>query len=279
MTEVSDFGEKMGGAGPVGLPEMQATAAWQAAWGVTEFTLYYGLTDRPIDVQRAYGDYVGRLNAVLKPARRVSDVLLYYPIYDLWAEYKPVAQPLNLGSQSARAQRIVNSFNRWGQSLQRNQVPFTLVDHESLAAMSLSAEGRLVSGKHAFRALVLPVGVELPEAVAKHVEEFGRRGGIIVRGEEAGTSPSAIQKTVRPRYTLSPANERIALGEFDRDGKAVLLVVNVGGKAYEGTLQGEVAGEWQSLDPASGEARPIARSGESISLNLPPRQATILVRQ
>jgi hypothetical protein len=247
---------------------------------VTEFTLYYGLTDRPIDVQRAYGDYVGRLNAVLKPARRVSDVLLYYPIYDLWAEYKPVAQPLNLASQSARAQRIVNSFSRWGQSLQRNQVPFTLVDHESLAAMSLSADGRLVVGKHTFRAVVLPVEAELPEAVAKQIEEFGRRGGIVVRGEGAGTSPNAnIQKTIRPRYTLSPANERIALGEFDRDGKGVLLVVNVGGKAYEGALQGDVAGDWQSLDPASGETRPIARGGESISLKLAPRQATILVRQ
>ena len=54
------------------------STSWQAAWGVTEFTLYYGLNDRPAKVQRAYGDYVGRLNAVLKPARRVGDVLLYY---------------------------------------------------------------------------------------------------------------------------------------------------------------------------------------------------------
>ncbi|MBN2296356.1 MAG: hypothetical protein JXM70_28265, partial [Pirellulales bacterium] len=35
MTEVSDFSQKMAGQGPADLARMQATAAWQAAWGVT----------------------------------------------------------------------------------------------------------------------------------------------------------------------------------------------------------------------------------------------------
>ena len=49
MTEVSDFVQKLGGGGPASLAQMQATAAWQAAWGVTEFTLYYSPHDRPVD--------------------------------------------------------------------------------------------------------------------------------------------------------------------------------------------------------------------------------------
>ncbi len=53
MTEVSDFVQKMGNAGPASLAEMQATAAWQATWGVTEFTLYYSQADRPIEQYRA----------------------------------------------------------------------------------------------------------------------------------------------------------------------------------------------------------------------------------
>ena len=133
MTEVSDFSQKMGGSGPAGVPEMQATAAWQAVWGVTEFTLYYGMQDRSRDDYRAYCEYVGRLNALLKPARRVAEVLLYYPIHDLWSEYLPVAEPLKLESQSARAQQLVRSFLKLGQHLQRNQIPFTIVDHEQLA--------------------------------------------------------------------------------------------------------------------------------------------------
>ena len=45
----------------------------------------------------------GCLNAVLKPARRDAQTLLYYPIHDLWAEYLPVAGPLREAPQSPRA--------------------------------------------------------------------------------------------------------------------------------------------------------------------------------
>ena len=133
MTEVSDFQQKQGAKQPANLAAMQATAAWQATWGVTDFTLYYGLQDRPQDKYQAYGDFVGRLNAILKPATQQPLVLLYYPVYDLWSEYIPVAQPLSLDSQSERAKKIVGSFMRLGQTLQRNQIPFALIDHEFLA--------------------------------------------------------------------------------------------------------------------------------------------------
>jgi len=75
MTEVSDFSQKMGGQGPAKLAEMQATAAWQATWDVTEFTLYYSTADREADEFRQYGDFVGRLNAILKPAVPAPQVI------------------------------------------------------------------------------------------------------------------------------------------------------------------------------------------------------------
>jgi len=162
MTEVSDFVQKMGGRGPADLAEMQATAAWQAAWGVTDFTLYYRIADRSPEEYRAYCDYVGRLNAVLEPARPDPQVLLYYPISDLWAEYRPVAEPLKLGSQSPRAQRIVRSFMQLGQFLQRSQVPFGLIDHEHLAAAKVRPDGKLAIHEQRYSAVILPEGTELP---------------------------------------------------------------------------------------------------------------------
>ena len=71
MTEVSDFSQRQSGRGPAVLPEIQA------AWGVTEFTLYYALAARTVEQSRAYCDYVGRLNAILKPAHLTSSVLLH----------------------------------------------------------------------------------------------------------------------------------------------------------------------------------------------------------
>jgi hypothetical protein len=278
MTEVSDFSQRMGDRGPAELAEMQATAAWQAAWGVTEFTLYYGVADRSPETYRAYCDYVGRLNAVLKPARPAPEVLLYYPIYDLWPEYLPVTGPMRLQAQSPRAQRIVGSFMRLGQALQRSQIPFALVDHDFLAAAKRQPEGRLVLHDQSFRAIVLPEGVELPPQAAAVIEQFRNGGGRVIQATDAARLTSqALAEAVQPVYHLAPASERIALGQFVRDGRPVLLLVNVGKEAYAGQLSTGSARSWHLLDPASGEVHQAQVEQGSIRLSLGPRQAVLLV--
>lgn len=280
MTEVSDFSQRQSGRGMAALPEMQATAAWQAAWGVTEFTLYYAMAERPVEESRAYCDFVGRLNAILKPARLTSSVLLYYPVYDLWPEYLPVAEPLRLNSQSPRAQKICNSFMRLGQSLQRSQIPFFLIDHESLAAATVQPDGKLTIKDHLLDSLILPEAVELPSAAAAVVDKLRKQGGRVLTGpwEPTRLSSQTLIEQLKPEYEISPASPSIALGRFERDGHSILLVVNVGRKAYEGTLATRTPGAWQVLDPTDGTVRPAEVQAQGrIRLALGERQALLLV--
>ena len=282
MTEVSDFSQKMGGKGPCSLAQMQATAAWQAAWGVTDFTLYYDITDRPPDEYRTYCTYVGRLNAILKPARLDSEVLLYYPVNDLWAEYLPVAEPLQLESQSPRAQRIVRSFNRIGQMMQRNQIPFALVDHEHLAAARVVDGGRLDIKGHRFTSLILPSDVQLPSAAAQVVERFKRKSGRVLAEGAAGgpLSAAALAEAIRPAFSVSPASDKIVLGIFVRERRRILLVLNVDTQAYQGELTTDAPRNWQILDPASGAIRPAGKPSRAhVRLALEPNQAVLLVEE
>ena len=262
------------------LAEMQATAAWQAAWGVTEFTLYYGITGRSAETYRAYCDYVGRLNAVLKPARPAPRVLLYYPIHDLWAEYRPVAERLRIESQSARAQRIVTSFMQLGRMLQRNQVPFVVIDHEGLAAARVGRDGTLVIKGQCFQSLILPDQSELPQEAAQVVERFRRKGGILIADNRDMTMLSAemLIEKMKLRRRLLPASERIVLGEFLRDGRRILLVVNVGRKPYSGQIATEGDKVWHVMDPATGliKLAECDKAGQ-LPLSLAARQALILL--
>jgi len=281
MTEVSDFGEKMGGRGPAGLPEMQATAAWQAAWGVTDFTLYYSITDRSPEQLRAYCDFVGRLNAILKPARPTPETLLYYPIYDLWAEYRPVAEPLRVESQSPRAQRIVSSFLRLGQALQRSQLPFALIDHEWLAAARVEPDGTLAIHDQRFATLLLPQDTELPPAAARTVERFREKGGRVLADQQGSTSLSGpfLIATLKPAHRLAPASERVALGLYIRDGRRIVVLVNVGREPYEGHLVAPGPAAWQVLDPASGAIRAAESDPPGrVRLSLAARQTLLLVQ-
>ncbi len=281
MTEVSDFNQKLADLGPVSLNEMKATAAWQAAWGVTDFTLYYGILDRPNNEYRAYCDYVGRLTAILKPAIPAPDVLLYYPVYDLWAEYKPAGEPLRLESQSSRAQQIVRSFLKLGRVMQRIQLPFTLIDHEFLAAATPTSHGTLEVGNGRFSTLILPAGVVLPPAEASSVEAFRAGGGRVLTDEEDAVS-SQLERTlieaVQPSYCLYPPDQHIALGKFVRDDRVILLVANVGRNAYTGCLSVDDTGIWHLLDPESGAIDKAACNGKRcIHLSLAARQAILLV--
>jgi len=279
MTEVSDFSQTQSGQGPAALPEMQATAAWQAAWGVTDFTLYYRVADRPAEAMRAYGDFVGRLNALLKPARLAPRVLLYYPVRDLWAEYRPVAEPLRLESQSPRAKSIVGSFNRLGRALLGSQVPFALADHEFLAKMRVGSDGTLAIKDQRFDAIVLPQDVELPPEAAKVVERFRGRGGKAI-ADTGKLNGSALWEALHPGFRLTPACDRIVLGRFHREGREILLLVNVGRQPYAGALTTGSAIAWLALDPASGSTAPaVVEAPGTIRLALAPRQALLLVQR
>ena len=253
MTEISDFHQKMGGTGPASLAAMQAAAAWQAAWGVTDFTLYYSMQDRPQEEYHAYGEFVGRLNSILKPAQQRPLVLLYYPIRDLWSEYIPVAEQLTLASQSERAQRIVSSFMRLGQTLQRNQIPFALVDHNYLAAAQFDQDGAIQIGDRSFRCLLLPEGAELPDNVATLMRQAPKLRVMSDRREEPLLDVARIRSAISPAYSLNPLSARIALGQFQRDGRDMLLLVNVGTQPYDGVLVGEKPKSWIQLDPHSGK--------------------------
>jgi len=270
MTEVSDFSENMANRGPASPEQMCAAAAWQAAMGVTEFTLYYNRAARSPKDYRAYCDFVGRLNALLREASPQPRVLLYYPIYDVWGEFLPVAEKLTLDSQSQRMKTIVSSFMSLGQQMTRRQIPFALADHELLAAASIG-DGRLSLKGRAFDILILPRDVELPPPTARQVKQFEASGGRVVRDME-NVDFSKLGGV------LSGAGDRVVVGRFARGGREILLILNVGGEPVETAFMTANAAQWLRADPAIGRIEPAKTDGQDkIIVSLPPRSATLLI--
>lgn len=278
MTEVSDFSQRMAGKGNVSLADMQAAAAWQAALGVTEFTLYYNRRERSADQYRAYCDFVGRLNAVLREARPAPKVLLYYPIYDLWAEYIPVAEKLTPQSQSKRMQQIQRSFLELGRRMVTRQISFAIVDHELLAEAEVRDSGLLI-GPQQFSALVLPSGVDLPKPVAEKLERFQAAGGRVIKAKPSlsGNDFDALAG-VYENGALSEKTDRIIVGRFVRDGRDILLVVNVAAKPYTGAVSVTNGTEWLVAEPADGRLeRAKVNENRQIAVSLPPRGSVLLI--
>jgi hypothetical protein len=277
MTEVSDFSQKMSNQGPASLEWMYGTAAWQAAWGVTEFTLYYRPEDRDPAAYRDYSAFVGRLNAVLRAATWVPDVLIYYPIRDLWEEYCPVAERLSVESQSPRARGLVQSFAAAGQALTRRQTPAAIVDHDLLAEGRVAEDGMLEVRGRRFRALVLPAGVSLPGSAAAVVDLFVARGGTVWDCGEAATDGDTLPGFLAPRVGLSPASNRVTVGCYRRDGRDVTVLVNTAPEPYAGSVA--VPGDCEILDPASGMVTQGVRGEDGVRVTVPGYHAVILLRR
>ena len=278
MTEVSDFIQNMSEKGPASLTDMKATAAWQAALGVTEFTLYYNYRQRSVGDYRHYCDFVGRLNAFLRKAKLAPRVLLYYPIYDLWGEYIPVAEKLTLDSQPKRMQQIVNSFMRLGQGMLREQISFAVVDHESLAGAEIHDKGIWIGG-HRFRVLVLPAEVELPQQSAAVVERFKATGGQVLLDKTSGAAIDfGSLDSVYENGRLSVPSDRIVVGRFSRQGTDILAVVNVATEPYVGKMTVKNDLQWVVAHPDTGQIEPITmdESGK-VEISLAPRAAILLI--
>lgn len=251
MTEVSDFSQAHGPEGHVDLSAMCATASWQAAWGITEFTLYYAIETRGAENHRKYCDYVGRLNAILRSATPVREVYLYYPITEMQEEYIPQADPIDLKKQSERMQEFVRRFEQLGAELMRRQVPFTLTDR-NWTVEQMKAERK---GKKYF--------------VRSHLDE--------------------IPWDDLPR--LQPRSDRIVLGRFQRVARDIFLLLNTDKEVYEGRFFVPISSNeqldrgshrrWMLLDPASGEIRPLeseqTQDCDRMSLQLAPNQTLLLV--
>jgi hypothetical protein len=268
MTEVSDFLEKMAGKPPATLEAMCATAAWQAALGVTEFTLYYKTKDRSAEDYRTYSTFIGRLNAILRDATPDPDALVYYPIYDMWSEYLPVAGKLTIDAQSPRANTIENSFMAIGNSLLKGNVPFVLIDHEYLEKARVSGR-RLLIANHAYSALVLPDEVRLPKGAADVISRFRVAEGRILRSDQLNQ--------LAPVARLEPAAEGILLARFVRDGKRIILALNTTMKSYTGKLSTDALAKWLMCDPMMGSIALFDSSQNQ--LHLAPMQTLLLAEK
>jgi hypothetical protein len=271
FTEVSDFSQTMGSnKKPVGLVSMQATAAWQSIWGVTEFALYYRIDDRNPAIHKEYCNYIGRLNAVLREAKPIRSVLLYYPITDLQREYKPTAEPLNIKTQSQRMREIIQSFDRIGEMLVRRQIPFMIVDDQGI--------------KDWFR---ISQQTNLPLLAPQHVQisQEIKNLGICELNDVAGNllTPQRIEQHLEEVLhseleKIIPANNWISFGRFERDGRTIYVILNAGNEPYQGTLKCPKTHAGLQLDPATAQIEEI-RETNSIPVTLAPFQTLIFIEK
>ncbi len=273
MSETSDHSEQMSGRS-ASLDEMRATAAWQFAQGVTDLTLYYG-RNRAGDEYKQYGDFVGRLGALLTPARREARVALYYPVTDLWAEYKPEAEPLSLDRQSDVMKKIVRAFPEICAQLTRAGIAFVLVDPNHVAQASIQGK-QLKIQNGVFDALLIPAVGEIPADARTVMKRFQNAGGVLADSAKAGWIDALKPYQAAEVKTETPGG---LWARFERDGETVLLFVNTADTAWNGTVDlpaGKGVRRWNFAEGIVQEVPAESLATGSLKVTLRPYESLAL---
>lgn len=293
MTEVCDFSQIHGEQKkPCDLPAMEATATWQAAFGVTEYMLYYGINggekapDRNESSHRDYCRYVGRLNAVLRDAAPVRPVLLYYPIEELQAEYLPIAEKFEIATQSEKSRQIFDSFNQLGEALSRAQISFYVVDRSTLRSLTKNPanaeEAARLAGK--FKGVIFPrwsEKIEYDWADPNFRELWIADEEPIHRWEQIRPATADF---AGERLVAEPASPDLIAGTFKREGRTIFVVSNPTTDDWRGSFRlaggedaGDAAGRWTLLDPKTGAVETFAAVDGEFPAELAGRRTLIFV--
>ncbi len=284
MCEMSDFSQTMGKKGPVPVEEMQAATAWQMAFGVTDFTLYYTIDYgdkfpyRKEPEYKEYCDFIGRINSLVMGATPVRNVLLYYPIYDLQREYFPVAEKMSRATQSELSKTIEFSFRELGSNLLKAQNQFVLVDYLTLEKALVTENKTIQIGRNHYSSIIFPRGVVFPPSVSALIEQARNKGVTVVFADDLSETPTPnhLTRLVGNENKLAPCCPEIAFGKFTREGREIFILVNTGKENYHGEFEFAGREHYIVLDPRTGKvSAPQKISGEKIGVDLASLQTLI----
>jgi len=149
-------------------------------------------------------------------------------------------------------------------ALYQAQTGFLYIDGAALAEAAVYGD-RLVSGPHAFRAVVcdpaLPEGAPLPP----RLEEFARAGGAVFRsGTREDLAEALAQRIGRDAYW--PGAPDVRCLHYRRGALECYFLVNEGEKAVRGTLSLGTVGALEVWDPLTGSTRPHPARAQGDSL-------------
>lgn len=263
FTEISDIAEVYFQLKkPASVSLMNMTAAWQAIFGITEFALYYQLTDRTPADYKAYSEFVGRTNAILRDASFVRDVVVLYPIRDLNELYIPSKDCITSTNIPKGAQTICRSYLKIGGQMLRSQTTFLLAEEKDLPNLLAGK----IPGLNVPRAILILEGATVTDETQKRLDAFEKSGGTVFRA------------TFTPLESyLSPASKQVFRGEYVRDGYQVQIFLNTSKTdSYQGNVR--VRGTSGTLlSPEDGKIEPAVLHDGSAALNLQPWETKILV--
>ena len=241
--------------------------------------------------------YVTNVQMALQKSTSDSDVLLYFPIHDLWSTHKG----------SHLLQLDVHKYAKWfgqtpfGQTatlLWNNGISFDYISDRQLRNLKVDDKGRLYNDYISVAALIIPATTYISELTFLHLQSLSNAGATILFADKLPEKFSGLSSRIRMsevnsgqlkatvnllsdlekiRFTQEPWKKHGI--DFIRKKTLkgyVYFLVNQGSKEVRDSISpGIFSSEYEWMDPLSGQRGRISSKGK-IWVNLSPGKSMLL---
>jgi hypothetical protein len=241
--------------------------------------------------------YVTNVQTELQRSTSDSDVLLYFPIHDLWSKHKG----------SHLLQLDVHKYEKWfgqtpfGQTatlLWRNGISFDYISDRQLQGLKIDDKGRLYNDYISVAALIIPATTYISEATFLHLEALVLGGATILFADKLPEKFSGLSGNTRKpvlssaslnisKNLLSDVNKILNIHESWKKygidyirkktskGYLYFLVNQSSDEVKDSISPGVFSTTYEWMDPLSGKRGCVTAKG-TIWVNLAPGKSMML---
>lgn len=151
-------------------------------------------------------DYVARCQSVLQAGQPANDVLVYWPIYDLWMDPHGTSIPLTVHRRDWMAKQRVGQV---AEALVAKGFAFDFLSDRMI--QGLKAEGgKLVAPGGNYRALVVPACKYMPDSTLERLADLAGAGAPVIFEREFPADVPGLADLTNRRARLATQRARLA---------------------------------------------------------------------
>lgn len=151
-------------------------------------------------------EYIGRCQSVLQAGQPANDVLVYWPIHDLWMDPKGTSIPLTVHSHDWMAkQRIGEVAN----VLLAKGFAFDFISDRMIEGLK-AEDGGLAAPGGTYRALVVPACKYMPGTTLRRLADLAERDAVIVFERGIPEDVPGLAELEKRRARLAADRARLA---------------------------------------------------------------------
>ncbi|SFC20549.1 glycosyl hydrolase [Spirosoma endophyticum] len=233
--------------------------------------------------------YIERCQRRLQRSHADNDVLVYFPIHDLWATPAKSAGGIHqLEVHHVERWLLLQPFGKLGEQLLQGGYSFDYVSDNLLSNLTVDRQGQLKSGSATYRVLLIPRTTYMPETTLAQLEKLAKQGVRIVFADQMPQQAAGFYqhqrrslqvqqrgKVLRQLRSVSVSNhvfqtldslgvrpEKLAPAGLSFIRKKIgdttqYFITNLGDQFREGWFPLSVVGVTTSYDPLTNQAMPV----------------------